>query len=138
MDEGVVNLLVTRIHRGIVEVMLQPNTIDLWRLPQVDVSDWTSGVQAAMAWFAAATPFTQMARLAKIKDSLAANRVMHLVHVHDAGDDPLNYGLAWYNVQTLPPLAFLNEKRLFEQRTREITELIIAHQNPYKLIPGFR
>lgn len=138
MDEGVVSLLVTRIERGLIEVMLQPNTTDLWRLPQADAADLSSGAHAGMAWLAAATSFTQLAKLAKLKDALGADRVIHLLHVHDVDAAPLEHGLTWYNMQSLPNLAFLNEQRLFQQRTRELTELIIAHQNPYKLIPGFR
>ena len=138
MDDGVVSLLITRIERGLIEVVLQPNTTDLWRLPQADMADWTSGTHAALAWLGVATPFTQLARLAKIKDALAAHRVIHLIHTHDAETTGLEHGLTWYNMQSLPSLAFLNEQRLFQQRTREVAELVIAHQNPYKLIPGFR
>lgn len=138
MRENTAALLVTRIQTGLIELILQPNTRDLWRLPQVDVRDAARGQSQILEWVAAALPWSRFAKLAEIKDSLAPERTVYLFHIHDfePADPPQPF--AWFNIQELPALAFMNETRLFDERTREITEIIIAHQNPYNLTPGFR
>lgn len=138
MNDSTVALLVTRIQRGLVEVLLQPNTVDLWRMLHVDVRASARGQSQILEWLITALPWHAYAKLAELPDPLDAKRVVHLVHVHDADDDSIPEPFQWFNMQDLPPLAFMNERQLFEERTRPITELVIAHQNPYKAVPGFR
>jgi hypothetical protein len=137
MNESTIALLLTRIQRGLIEIVLQPNTTDLWRLPHVDPRNELRTNGTVTQWLALTTPFTQVAKLAELQDSLSPQRFVHLYTIHDA-ETELPPPMEWFNLQDLPPLAFLNEKRLFDEHAREITERIIAHQNPYKLVPGFR
>lgn len=138
MPDTTAALALTRIRRGQIDLVLQPNTRDLWRLPHIETPQGVRPDHAIMEWLAAATPFTQFAKLAEIGDVLAPERIVYLIQAHDADLPALPEPQAWFNLQELPPLAFLNEKRLFDDCTRRITEIVIAHQNPYRVVPGFR
>lgn len=138
MREPTASLLLTRIHRGAIQLIFQPHDAEKWRVPQVGLQDAGRALPQLLEWIACATPFTQLAHLAELRDPLAPDHTAYLFHVHDASITSAADPVPWFDIQDLPALAFPHEQKLVHERTRHITELIIAHQNPYRLIPGFR